>query len=121
MERLVGKMEGYGENRWESGGVAAKGIPGVGLALPWCSGAPDRILPHKGRHESAGSFIGLAHALAQFWGRRCGPFLGPEPKIHASHVLGGVLKAPMEILLDARQRGGGSGDWRHRTVERVRE
>jgi hypothetical protein len=52
----VGKIEGYGKNRRESGGVAAKGAR--------AAGAPDRILPHKGRHGSAGSFIGLAHASA---------------------------------------------------------
>jgi hypothetical protein len=62
MEGLVGKMEGYGKNRRESGDVAAKGAPGVGLALSRATGAPDRILPHRGRHGSADSFIGLAHA-----------------------------------------------------------
>jgi hypothetical protein len=98
MEGLVGKMEGYRENQREGGGVAAKGAPGIRLALPWCAGAPDRILPHRGRHGSAGSFIGLAHASVRFWGRRCGPFLGPEPKIRARRVLGGVLGAPVDML-----------------------
>jgi hypothetical protein len=54
-----GEMEGYGENRQESGRVAAKGALGVGLALPRAAGAPDRILLHRG----ADSFIRFDHAL----------------------------------------------------------
>jgi hypothetical protein len=81
-----------GRNRRESGGVAAKGAPSVGLVLPRCAGAPDRILPHRSRHGSAGSFIGPAHAPARFWGRRCGPFFGPKPKLRAGRVLEGVLR-----------------------------
>jgi hypothetical protein len=30
--------------------VASKGARGIGLALPRCAGAPNRILPHRGRH-----------------------------------------------------------------------
>jgi hypothetical protein len=88
-----------GRIRRESGGVAGKGAPGVGLALPRDAGAPNRILPHRGRHGSAGSFIGLAHAPARFWGRRCGPVFGSEPNFRASRVLGGVLGPPVEMLL----------------------
>jgi hypothetical protein len=70
-----------GRNRRENGGVAAKGAPDVGLALPQCAGAPDRILLHRGWHRSAGSFIGLAHTPARFWRRRCGLFFWPQAQI----------------------------------------
>jgi hypothetical protein len=84
------------------------GIWGKPAGRRWCRcqggpgrriGAPNRMLPHRGRHGSAGSFIGLAHAPARFWGHRCGPFLGSEPKIYARRVLGGILGASVEILL----------------------
>jgi hypothetical protein len=87
-----------GRNQRESGGVAAKGAPGVGLALPRCVGAPDRILPHKSRHGSNGSFIGLAQTPARFWGSRYGPFFGLKPKLRVDRILEGILGPPVEML-----------------------
>jgi hypothetical protein len=94
----VGKMEGYGKNQRESGGVAAKGAPGVGLALQRAAGAPDRILPHRGRHGSTDSFIGLAHAPARFWGAPVQAGFRHRAQLCADRVLGGVLGPPVEML-----------------------
>jgi hypothetical protein len=33
-------------------------------------------------------------------GHWCGPLFGPKPKFHADRVLGGVLGAPVEMLLE---------------------
>jgi hypothetical protein len=104
----VGKMEEYGENRREGDGVAAKRAASVGLALPRCAGASDRILPHRDRHGSAGSFSGLAHALARFWGPRCGPFLGPEPKIRAGLIFGALVEMPLHVASFGMVRFGNS-------------
>jgi hypothetical protein len=38
------------------------------------AGAPDRILPHRGRHGSVGSFIGLAKRWLDFGGAGVGRF-----------------------------------------------
>jgi hypothetical protein len=40
---------------------------GVGSELPRAAGAPDKILPRRGRRGGAGFFFGLEGALARFW------------------------------------------------------
>jgi hypothetical protein len=80
-----GKWRGW----WGIGGIweknsgkvcfASKGVLAVGAELSRCAGAPDRILPHRGWHGSADSFIGLAPAPARVLGRRCGPVFAPSP------------------------------------------
>jgi hypothetical protein len=50
------------------------------LALPRGAGTPDRILPRRGRHGSAGLFIGLSPAAVGFWGSRCGHVFDVEFK-----------------------------------------
>jgi hypothetical protein len=67
-------------NWWVCGGVAGKLARGIDLALPRGAGAPNRILPRRGRHGSADSFIGLVPAQTSFWGRRRGHIFSPEPK-----------------------------------------
>jgi hypothetical protein len=85
--RIGGEIGGIWEKpagrcwcRWQGG-------PGVGLALPRDAGAPDRTLPRRGRHGSAGSFVGLAFVpaileppvRAGFWPRvqfPCQPYFG---------------------------------------------
>jgi hypothetical protein len=91
-------MERYGRIRRESGGVTAKGAPGIGLALTRGVDGPNRILSRRGRHGSADSFIGLTPAPADFWGRGCGRVFGPKPKNHAGGILGAVLGPPVEML-----------------------
>jgi hypothetical protein len=93
-----GNFEVFGENRRELGGVAGKRGSIIGLPLPRCADAPDKILPRKDQHGSASSFIGHAPAPTRFWGHRCGPFFGPKPKFRTRRVLEGVLGAPVEML-----------------------
>jgi hypothetical protein len=71
--------------------------PAHRMVLTRCVGAPDRILPRRDRHESAGLFIGLAPRRRDF-GATGGPIFGPEPKLHVDSVLGGVLGPPVEML-----------------------
>jgi hypothetical protein len=91
----VGKLEGYGENQRELGSVASKRGSGVGLALPYCAGAPDRILPRRDRHRSTGSFIELALVPARFRDHWCGLFF--------------LLQAPIPHLPRVGRRFRGAG------------
>jgi hypothetical protein len=96
----VGKMEGYGKNRRKSSGVAAKGAPGVGLALPRAAGTPDRILPRRGASTGAPThLLGSPTHRLDFWGDGAAPVFGPKPNFRAGHILGGVFGAPVLMLL----------------------
>jgi hypothetical protein len=66
--------------------------------VPHGTGAPNRVLPRRGRRGSADCLFGLEGAPAHFWGRRWYTNLGPEPKISDGRVLRGVLGAPVEML-----------------------
>jgi hypothetical protein len=66
--------------------------------VPPAAGAPDRVLPRRGRRGSAGCLFRIQRVPAYFWARRWYINLGPEPKIHDDRVLEGVLGAPVEML-----------------------
>jgi hypothetical protein len=89
-----------GKKRREAPDFAGKQALGVDLELPRAAGAPDRILPRRGQHGNAGSFIGLASVPAGFWGRGCGRVFGPKPKKRASGIFRTVLEPPVKMLLD---------------------
>jgi hypothetical protein len=74
-----------------SGTVAGKRALVIRNQLPRGVGAPDRVLPCRGRHRSADSFIGLSLAPTAFWGHGCGCILTPESKKCPDSVLGGNL------------------------------
>jgi hypothetical protein len=63
---------------------------GVRRAFPHAPGAPDRILPRRGRLGVPAKILGFRGAPTRFWGRRCGPVFGPKPKMSAGRVLRAV-------------------------------
>jgi hypothetical protein len=54
------------------------------------AGAPDRVLPRKGRRGSADYLFGIQRVPAGFWACQWYTNLGPEPKFRTGRVLGGA-------------------------------
>jgi hypothetical protein len=85
------------------------GLPGrAGSAFSYvasAAGAPDRILPDRGRRGGAGYIFELRLAPAQFWNRRWYTNLAPKPKKLSDDVLRDILGAPVEMLLSAINLG----------------
>jgi hypothetical protein len=79
------------------------GLPGgAGSAFSYvasAAGAPDRILPDRGRRRGTGYFFGLRLRPARFWGRRWYTNLTSKPKKLSGSVLGAIWGAPVEMLL----------------------
>jgi hypothetical protein len=73
--------------------------PWLFSTVPHGADAPDRVLPRSGRCGSVGYLFGIQWAPTCFWACRWYTNLGPEPKICASRILGGILEAPVEMLL----------------------
>jgi hypothetical protein len=90
-----GCSEGWEAGRREDMGLilTVKRARGYFSTMPRGVGAPDRVLPRRGRCGSDDCLFGIQRAPAGFWAcRRC-TNLGPEPKICVGRVLGGVLGA----------------------------
>jgi hypothetical protein len=72
-QRATGKSDGKkrrersgGKKGWEEAVAYGKRALGVRYELPRAAGVLDRVLPHRGRDGSAGSFIMFAPAPAGF-------------------------------------------------------
>jgi hypothetical protein len=98
-----GCSEGWEAGRREDMGLilTVKRARGYFSTVPRGVGAPDRVLPRRGRCGSDDCLFGIQRAPTGFWACRWCTNLGSEPKICVGRVLGGVLGAPAPQHLGA--------------------
>jgi hypothetical protein len=88
---------------WPSAALAYTRGRGIGSELSRAAGAPDRILPRRGRCGGVGYFFGLEGAPAWFWERWCGPFFCPQAQLtRRAHFGSGFGAAGGDALSTSR-------------------